>query len=154
MATMQSAPLALKASTPCCRSLLVEVHGKDEVVIAFFFDAVDIFKFDIITEYRKGLIDIIIFFASDGIFRQGLKDIAVDRTCGTIGDIQHSLLDRLTDTDPGAIYGNSAKQDAGDQKDPLNHKYDLSGKLIPRRHEAYSSHGKQFTHLMNTIIVS
>ena len=61
-----------------CRTHLVQIHRENECIRRCFLNAVNIFKFNIISEYRKGIVDLVIIFASDSLLGQGLHHLAAD----------------------------------------------------------------------------
>ena len=64
--------------TVACGAHLVKIHRENECIRGRFLNAVNIFKFNIISEYRKGIVYLVIIFASDSLLGQGLHHLAAD----------------------------------------------------------------------------
>ena len=114
----------------------VSVHDEHELSVAYFSDAVDIFKFGIDSKDIQFAEDIIVFGRADIRLIDRFQNIAADRAGRAVRDIQHTLPDRPPDRISRADHRHCAEKDTGDQDDPLNHQNDLGGKLVFRRHEA------------------
>ena len=109
------------------RTDLVEVHGENKLPVGIFLDAVHIFQFNIVTEDREGIVKIVVNGSVHILFLQVAEDIAADRARGAVCDIQHALLDGSSDAVSGAVNGNGAEQDTGDQQHALYDQNDFCG---------------------------
>ena len=86
-----------------CRAYLVKIHREDKLSGFIFLDAVNIFELNIISENRKSIVDLVISNAAYGIFCESFYYFATDRACGTVGDIEHALMNGLADSASGSV---------------------------------------------------